>query len=78
MRRGEQMMEIVMKRAKIEKMEEIYVTMFPTEKLTSLVRLFEKYGFRRVTDKLHHEVGGLMAEVRTEWVMVKAMVNGEG
>ena len=41
-RRGEQMMEIVMKCAKEEKVEEIYVTIFPTEELKSLVRLFEK------------------------------------
>ena len=76
-RRGEQMMEIVMKRAKEEKVEEIYATVFPTEELKSLVRLFERYGFRHVGEKVHHEVGGLKAEVRTEWVMVKIMVNGE-
>ena len=52
-RRGEQMMEIVMKRAKEEKMEEIYATIFPKEELKSLVRLFEKYGFRHVAEKPH-------------------------
>ena len=72
-RRGEQMMEIVMNRAKEEKVEEIYATIFPTEELKSLVRLFERYGFRHVAEKVHHEVGGLKAEVRTEWVMVKEL-----
>ena len=65
-RRGEQMMEIVMKRAKEEKVEEIYATIFPTEELKSLVRLFEKYGFRHVGVKVHP---GSVAE----WVMAKSV-----
>ncbi len=63
-----EMMEIVMKHAKEEKVEEIYVTLYPTEELKSLIGLFEKYGFRHVGEKVHP---GSVAE----WVMA-ITVNG--
>ena len=51
-----------------------------TEELKSLVSLFEKYGFRPVAEK-PHPMGttelrkGGATEGRSEWVMVKRMVN---
>ena len=72
-RRGERFMKKIMDRAMAENVDEVYVTIFPTDELMYLIRLFERFGFRHTADKPHHEVGGLKDEVRTEWVLVKDM-----
>lgn len=70
-RRGERFMKKIMDRAIAEDVDEIYVTIFPTEELEYLIRLFENYGFKHTADKNHGERG-------REWVMVKDMRGLEG
>ncbi len=65
-RRGERFMKKIMDRAMAEDVDEVYVTIFPTEELDSLIRLFGKYGFIHQADKIH-------ADGRQELVLVKDM-----
>lgn len=65
-RRGERFMKKIMDRAIAEDVDEVYVTIFPTEELQYLIRLFQRFGFQHTADKPHGD--GL-----TEWVMVKDM-----
>lgn len=64
--RGERFMKKIMDKAVAEDVDEIYVTMFPTENLLKLISMFEKFGFSHIADK-NHEDG------RTEYVLVKDM-----
>ena len=64
--RGERFMKKIMDRAVAEDVDEIYVTMFPTEDLKKLIEKFEEFGFSHTADK-HHTDG------RTEYVLVKDM-----
>lgn len=64
--RGERFMKKIMDKAVAENVEEIYVTMFPTDELKKLITMFEKFGFSHVADK-NHEDG------RSEYVLVKDM-----
>lgn len=67
-RRGERFMKKIMDRALSEDVDEVYVTIFPTESLQYLIDLFLKYGFEHKSNKPH--------EGRTsEWVLVKDMRN---
>lgn len=52
-RRGERFMKKIMDRAVAESVDEIYVTIFPTEGLQYLIKSFEKFGFVHVADKPH-------------------------
>lgn len=65
-RRGERFMKKIMDRAMAEKVDEVYVTIFPTDELMYLIKLFERFGFRHVADKPHQG-----REV--EWVLAKDM-----
>ena len=65
-RRGERFMKKIMDRAMAENVDEVYVTIFPTDELMYLIRLFERFGFKHVADKPH--AGG-----SSEWVLVKDM-----
>lgn len=65
-RRGERFMKKIMDRAMAEDVDEVYVTIFPTEELMYLIRLFQRFGFSHKADKPHD--GGT-----AEWVMVKDM-----
>lgn len=65
-RRGERFMKKIMDTAMAENVDEVYVTIFPTEDLQYLIRLFEKFGFYHRADKPH--IGR-----ESEWVMVKDM-----
>lgn len=65
-RRGERFMKKIMDRAIAEDVDEVYVTIFPTEKLMYLIRLFERFGFKHVADKPH-------SGDSSEWVLVKDM-----
>ena len=65
-RRGERFMKKVMDRAISDDVDEIYVTIFPTEELKKLIQAFEAFGFVHVADKDHGEGG-------KEWVLVKDM-----
>lgn len=64
--RGERFMKKIMDKAVAENVEEIYVTMFPTDELKKLIAMFEKFGFSHVADKNH-------ADGRSEYVLVKDM-----
>lgn len=70
-RRGERFMKKIMDRAMAEDVDEVYVTIFPTEELDSLIRLFSKFGFNHQADKIH-------PNGRHELVMVKDMKNVVG
>ena len=65
-RRGERFMKKIMDRAMAENVDEVYVTLFPTEELQNLIKLFERFGFKHTADKPHE--GGM-----AEWVLVKDM-----
>ena len=52
-RRGERFMKKIMDKAIAESVDEIYVTMFQTEELESLIRLFKCFGFEHKADKPH-------------------------
>ena len=77
-RRGERFMKKIMDRAMAEDVDEVYVTIFPTEELQYLIHLFGRFGFNRKADKPHYDVRGKMEEGRSEWVMVKDMRAVEG
>lgn len=64
--RGERFMKKIMDMAIAEDVDEIYVTMFPTEELQGLIRMFEKFGFSHIADKPHE--GG-----NVEYVLIKDM-----
>ena len=64
--RGERFMKKIMDMAIAENVDEIYVTMFPTEELQGLIRMFEKFGFSHIADKPHE--GG-----NVEYVLIKDM-----
>lgn len=49
--RGERFMKKIMDVAIAEDVEEIYVTIFPSEDLQNLIKKFESYGFIHVSDK---------------------------
>lgn len=51
--RGERFIKKIMDTAIAEGVEEVYVTMFPTEELKKLIQMFEKYGFCHMADKPH-------------------------
>ncbi len=70
-RRGERFMKKIMDTAMAQDVEEVYVTIFPTDELMYLIRLFERFGFRHRADKPH--TGG-----KSEWVMVKDIRVVEG
>lgn len=65
-RRGERFMKKIMDRAVAENVDEIYVTIFPTEELQYLIHSFEMFGFEHIADKPHDN--GL-----SEYVLVKDM-----
>lgn len=65
-RRGERFMKKIMDRAFDEDVDEIYVTIFPTEELQYLIKSFEDFGFVHVANKPHENKGD-------EWVLVKNM-----
>ena len=65
-RRGERFMKKIMDTAMAEDVDEVYVTIFPTEELAYLISLFGRFGFNHKADKPHE---GREAE----WVMVKDM-----
>lgn len=64
--RGERFIKKIMDMAIAEDVDEIYVTMFPTEELQGLIRMFEKFGFSHIADKPHE--GG-----NAEYVLIKDM-----
>ena len=64
--RGERFMKKIMDKAIAADVDEIYVTMFPTEELQGLIRMFEKFGFSHIADKPHE--GG-----NAEYVLIKDM-----
>lgn len=70
-RRGERFMKKIMDKAMAEKVDEVYVTIFPTEELRYLIHLFEQFGFCHKADKPHE---GREAE----WVMVKDLLTMKG
>ena len=70
-RRGERFMKKIMDKAMAEDVDEVYVTIFPTDELHYLIHLFGKFGFYHKADKPHE---GREAE----WVMVKDMRAVEG
>lgn len=70
-RRGERFMKKIMDKAMSENVDEVYVTIFPTDDLSYLIKLFERFGFRHVSDK-PHDSG------TAEWVLVKDMRAVEG
>lgn len=65
-RRGERFMKKIMDTAMAQDVDEVYVTIFPTEELQYLIRLFERFGFYHRADKPHEGR-------ESEWVMVKDM-----
>ena len=65
-RRGERFMKKIMDTAMAQDVDEVYVTIFPTEELQYLIRLFEKFGFSHQANKPHEGR-------ESEWVMVKDM-----
>lgn len=65
-RRGERFMKKIMDTAMAQDVDEVYVTIFPTEELQYLIRLFEKFGFYHQANKPHEGR-------ESEWVMVKDM-----
>lgn len=64
--RGERFMKKIMDRAIADDVDEVYVTIFPTEELQYLIRSFENYGFVHVADKPH-------SDGSSELVLVKDM-----
>lgn len=64
--RGERFMKKIMDMAIAEDVDEIYVTIFPTESLKKLIKIFEMFGFKYVADKPH--AGNI-----SEYVLVKDM-----
>lgn len=64
--RGERFMKKIMDKAVAEDVDEIYVTMFPTDDLQKLIAMFEKFGFSHIADKNHKDG-------RSEYVLVKDM-----
>lgn len=64
--RGERFMKKIMDKAVAENVEEIYVTMFPTDDLKKLIAMFEKFGFSHAAEKKHEDG-------RSEYVLVKDM-----
>lgn len=69
-RRGERFMKKIMDKAIAEAVEEVYVTIFPTEELKYLIDQFAKFGFVHKADKPHTDAEG---RTTCEWVMVKDM-----
>lgn len=65
-RRGERFMKKIMDQAVALDVDEIYVTIFPTDELSYLIHSFEVFGFKHVADKPH-------LDGRKEWVLVKNM-----
>ena len=65
-RRGERFMKKIMDAAMAQNVDEVYVTIFPTEELQYLIRLFERFGFYHKANKPHEGR-------ESEWVMVKDM-----
>lgn len=65
-RRGERFMKKIMDRAIVDDVDEIYVTIFPTNELKYLIKSFETFGFVHLADKDHGGKG-------KEWVLVKDM-----
>ena len=65
-RRGERFMKKIMDQAIVQDVDEIYVTIFPTDELQYLIHSFEAFGFLHVADKPH-------ADGKKEWVLVKNM-----
>ena len=70
-RRGERFMKKIMDRAMVENVDEVYVTIFPTEELEYLIHLFGRFGFYHKADKPHPDGS-------SEWVMLKDMREVEG
>lgn len=67
--RGERFMKKIMDKAIVEDVDEIYVTMFPTEELRNLVTMFEKFGFSHIADKKHEDGSSeyaLVKDMRTQ------------
>ncbi len=64
--RGERFMKKIMDMAIAEDVDEVYVTMFPTDSLKKLIQMFEKYGFAHIANKPHEGRGN-------EYVLVKDM-----
>ena len=67
--RGERFMKKIMDKAIAEDVDEIYVTMFPTEELRKLVTMFEKFGFSHIADKKHEDGSSeyaLVKDMRTQ------------
>ena len=54
-RRGERFMKKIMDYAIAKKMDDIYVTIFPTEKLQRLIDFFTQYGFEEKAKKIHKD-----------------------
>lgn len=69
--RGERFMKKIMDLAIAEDVEEVYVTMFPTDELQGLIRMFEKFGFLHEADKPHEDGN-------SEYVLIKNMRNHIG
>ena len=65
-RRGERFMKKIMDQAIVQDVDEIYVTIFPTDELQYLIHSFEAFGFLHVADKPH-------TDGKKEWVLVKNM-----
>ena len=65
-RRGERFMKKIMDKAITEDVDEVYVTIFPTDDLQNLINFFVKFGFEHVADKPHKDAG-------SEIVLVKDM-----
>ena len=72
-RRGERFMKKIMDRAMAENVDEVYVTIFTTEELLYLIKLFERFGFRHVADKPHAVSTESGNDGNSEWVLVKDM-----
>lgn len=76
-RRGERFMKKIMDKAMAEDVDEVYVTIYPTDELQYLIHLFGRFGFYHKADKPHPStVSGQGAT--SEWVMVKDMRAVEG
>lgn len=72
-RRGERFMKKIIDKAMAENVDEVYVTIFPTEELKYLIKLFERFGFRHVADKPHAVSTESGNDGNSEWVLVKDM-----
>ena len=53
--RGERFMKKIMDMAIAENVDEIYVTIFPTKPLETLISMFRSFGFDHIADKKHNE-----------------------